>query len=51
MAVYQVRIVEKKCATCGKGIYILNNVHREQLFCTIECLEKYNSNMNNNKLI
>ncbi len=38
-------IVEIKCNTCGKGMYIRRNSIREKMFCTIKCMETFNQRM------
>lgn len=33
-------IVEKKCNGCGKAIYVCKDVVRNEMFCTIGCMDK-----------
>lgn len=34
-------LVEVKCGSCGKDVYVLAENVREKMFCTLECLNKY----------
>ncbi|SFM56654.1 hypothetical protein [Methanolobus profundi] len=34
------KLVEKKCATCGSPIYIYEDYAREDMFCTLHCMER-----------
>ncbi|WP_407356673.1 hypothetical protein [Methanolobus sp. WCC5] len=34
------KLVEKKCAMCGSPIYVYENCAREEMFCTLHCMEK-----------
>ncbi len=36
-------IIEIKCSNCSKEIYIQQDHAREKMFCTLGCLEFYNS--------
>ncbi|WP_292468284.1 hypothetical protein [Methanolobus sp.] len=34
------KIIEKKCALCGSPIYIYEESAREEMFCTLHCMER-----------
>jgi hypothetical protein len=34
-------IVEVKCQSCGKGLFVLKNVVKEKMFCTLGCMGSY----------
>ncbi len=38
------KIVEKQCENCGKGIYVLKEYVRKDMFCTLGCMNQYNKN-------
>lgn len=37
-------IVEVECKNCRKKIYVQNEYIRDQMFCTLSCLDTFNSN-------
>jgi hypothetical protein len=34
------KLVEKKCAMCGSAIYVYENCAREEMYCTLHCMER-----------
>ncbi|WP_164997842.1 hypothetical protein [Methanolobus psychrotolerans] len=34
------KLVEKKCAMCGSPIYVYEKCAREEMFCTLHCMER-----------
>lgn len=36
-------IVEVKCKNCGREIFILPDKVKEEMFCTIGCMDKFES--------
>lgn len=34
-------IVDKKCENCGKNIYVQEEFVREQMFCTLGCMDEF----------
>lgn len=34
------KLVEKKCATCGSPIYVYEKNVREEMYCTLHCMER-----------
>ncbi|WMW23229.1 hypothetical protein RE476_05195 [Methanolobus mangrovi] len=34
------KLLEKKCAMCGSPIYVYENCAREEMFCTLHCMER-----------
>lgn len=33
------KVVEKQCSTCGSPIYVYEDYVRENMFCTLHCME------------
>jgi hypothetical protein len=33
------KVIEKKCSMCGSPIYVYENCVREEMFCTLHCME------------
>ena len=40
-----------KCTNCGQDIYLLEEFVRKEIFCTIDCLEKYRKNSGGQTMI
>ncbi|MDY0386642.1 MAG: hypothetical protein RBT65_05825 [Methanolobus sp.] len=34
------KLVEKKCSMCGSPIYVYENFAREEMFCTLHCMQR-----------
>ncbi|MEZ5336527.1 MAG: hypothetical protein R2741_15560 [Methanolobus sp.] len=34
------KLIEMKCAMCGSSIYVYESYAREEMFCTLQCLER-----------
>lgn len=34
-------MIEIKCETCGKNIFIIKEFMRDKMFCTLGCLDMY----------
>jgi len=37
------KLVEAKCATCGSAIYVYEEYVRDQMYCTLHCMESASS--------
>ena len=35
------RIIEVKCANCSKEIYVQKEYTRQEMFCTLGCMDSY----------
>lgn len=33
------KVIEKKCSMCGSPIYVYEDCVREEMFCTLHCME------------
>lgn len=42
--VADMEVVGIKCGSCGKDIYVYREFVREKMFCTLGCLDKFNTN-------
>lgn len=40
-------LVEIKCDNCGKEIFVLEDHIRQEMFCTIGCMDEFNGKINN----
>lgn len=36
-------IVEIKCDTCGRDMYVRRNSIRDKMFCTLKCMDTFQS--------
>jgi ferredoxin len=34
------KLIEKKCSMCGSPIYVYENYAREEMYCTLHCMER-----------
>ncbi|WP_406657758.1 hypothetical protein V7O62_04125 [Methanolobus sp. ZRKC2] len=37
------KLVETKCAACGSPIYVYEDFVREEMYCTLHCMESASS--------